>query len=80
MAGCFCTGVNSWKIPQIFLIQKNLATNAGNPIDSVGFFGAVLFLLHLLVTALLVVWGSMRQKTVVTAAAGRSAGWLDMGT
>ena len=79
MAGCFCTGLNFWKIPQIFLIQKNLATNVGNPIDSAGFYGVVLFLLHLLATGLLVRRG-MRQKTVITAVPGCSAGWLDMGT
>jgi len=79
VAGCFCTGLNFWKIPQIFLIQKNLATNVGNPIDSAHFLGVVLFLQHLLATGMLVRLG-MSQKTVMTAVPVCSAGWLDMGT
>ena len=79
MAGCFCTGLNFWKIPQIFLIQKNLAMNVGNPIDSTDFYEVVLFLLRLLATGMLV-RGDMRLKTAVTADPRRSAGWLDIGT
>jgi hypothetical protein len=79
VAGCFCTELIFWKIPQIFLIQKNPAANVRNPIDSADFYGVVLFLLGLLAICLLV-WGGGRLKMALAAVRGGSAGRLDTGT
>jgi hypothetical protein len=79
VAGCFCTELIFWKIPQIFLIQKNPAANVRNPIDSADFYGVVLFLLGLPAICMLV-WGGGRLKMALAAVRGGSAGRLDTGT